>query len=51
METETRVSFDWGFMTKEDKDDSESAMVALMAFSDTEVRTDNACSKTDIPLL
>jgi hypothetical protein len=44
------VSFDWSFMTQDEGDDSESAMLAtehaLMAFSDTEVHIDNACSKT-----
>jgi hypothetical protein len=44
------VSFDWSFMTQDEEDDSESAMLAtehaLMAFSDTEVHIDNACSKT-----
>jgi hypothetical protein len=37
-------------MTQEEEDDSESAMiateVALMAFSDSEVHLNNACSKT-----
>ncbi|MCO6517299.1 MAG: hypothetical protein J6586_12570 [Snodgrassella sp.] len=40
------VSFDWSFMTKDEEDDSESAMVAtelaLMAFSDSEVPINNA---------
>jgi hypothetical protein len=44
------VSFDWSFMTQDGEEDSESAMLAtehaLMAFSDSEVHTDNACSKT-----
>jgi hypothetical protein len=43
------VSFDWSFMTQDGEDDSESAMLvtehALMAFSDSEVHTDNVCSK------
>ena len=43
------VSFDWSFMGQNGEDDQESAMLAtehaLMAFSDSEVYTDNACSK------
>ena len=44
------VSYDWSFMTQDEEDDSESAMLAtelaLMAFSDSEVQINNACSKT-----